>query len=152
MKRLSWIAVVALVASIAGCGQTSDNKGKGTPGKGADSSKATDSSKGTDPQGKALSVTGPGDTSIKQGGTTDVKVSIKRTGFTDPVKVTFTLPKGVTLDSKDTTIPKDATSGTFTLKAADDAPVTDKGEASVTAEGGDKKPEPARFNIKVIEK
>jgi len=145
MKRLALIAVVALVAGIAGCGQTTDNKGK-------DSNKPKDSSKGTDPQGKALSVTGPGDTSIKQGGTADVKVSIKRTGFTDPVKVTFTLPEGVTLESKDTTIPKDATSGTFTLKAADNAPVTSKGEASVTAEGGDKKPEPARFTIKVTEK
>jgi hypothetical protein len=98
-------------------------------------------------------VTGPGSASITQGKTTDVTVSIKRTGFTDAVKLSFgNLPKGVTVDSKDTTVPKDETKTTVTLKAADDADEVSDHKATVTAEGGGKKPEPATFTVKVVKK
>jgi uncharacterized membrane protein len=129
MTRLSFLLAAAFVAAgLSGCGQTTDSKGK------------------------ALSLTGPSDTSIKQGGTAEVTVSITRTGFTDPVKLTFDLPKGVTTKVKDLAIPKDETKIKVTLEAADDAEVTDKGAASVTAEGGDKKPDPAKFTIKITSK
>ena len=129
MTRLSFLLAASFVAAgLSGCGQATDSKGK------------------------ALSVTGPGDTSIKQGGTAEVTVSIKQTGFTDPVKLTFDLPKGVKTKEKDIVFPKDETKIKVTLVADDDAELTDKGAASVTAEGGGKKPDPAKFTIKITKK
>ncbi|MBY0227999.1 MAG: hypothetical protein K2W96_01835 [Gemmataceae bacterium] len=125
MTRVPFLAAFVLAVGLSGCGQTTDSKGK------------------------ALSVTGPGDTSIKQGGSAEVTVSITRTGFSDPVKITFDLPKGVKTKETDLAIPKDETKAKFTLMADKDAEVSDKNAASVTAEGGGKKPEPAKFNIKI---
>ncbi|MBY0228000.1 MAG: hypothetical protein K2W96_01840 [Gemmataceae bacterium] len=103
---------------------------------------------------KSLSVTAPASVSVTQGKVQTFRVSIKRTGFTDEVKLTFNLSdlKGVKLVEKDTTIAKDKNFGTFTLEAADDAAVTSKGVATVAAEGGGKKTEPAKFTVKVVEK
>ena len=58
---------------------------------------------------KSLSVTAPASVSVTQGKVKTFKVTIKRTGFTDEVKLTFNLSdlKGVKLVEKDTTIAKD---------------------------------------------
>jgi len=102
----------------------------------------------------SLSVTAPVSVSVKQGQTQTFSVSIKREGFTDPVKLIFDVSdvKGVSIVEKETVVPKDKTSATFTLKATDDATVTAKGVGTVAAEGGGRKTEGARFTIKVIEK
>lgn len=64
---------------------------------------------------------------ITQDKTDEVNVGVNRTEFNGPVEIEVKdLPKGVTLETKDLTIPEGKNSLTLTLKAAPDAPpVTD---------------------------
>jgi uncharacterized membrane protein len=93
--------------------------------------------KTTTPSGdKSLTLTKPGNHSIKQGDTTSVKVSISRKGFSDPIDVKFQgLPDGVTVQETDMTVPKNSDSATFNLKAKDDAKTGDHA-VTVDAHGG----------------
>jgi hypothetical protein len=89
--------------------------------------------------GQKITLSAPGNVDIKRGGTAEVKVSISRTNYNEPVKVEITnLPTGVSVETKDMTIAKDQSSGTFTLKARDDAELVTK-EATATVTGGDLK-------------
>jgi hypothetical protein len=88
------------------------------------------------PGGKSLTITKPSDQTIRAGKSDDVKVSITRKGFEDPVTVTFdNLPKGVTPVDETATIKAGESSGTFRFNAAPDAK-PDQKEVSVTAKGG----------------
>ncbi len=99
--------------------------------------------------GQKLTVSEPSNVDIKRGGTAEVKVSITRTNYNEVVKVSIdNLPTGVSVESKDLTIAKDQSSGTFTLKAKDDAELVTK-EATVSVTGGDLK---ATSNFKVTVK
>jgi uncharacterized membrane protein len=85
---------------------------------------------------KSLTLTKPGNHTIKLGDTTSVKVSISRKGFSDAVDVKFEgLPDGVTVEEKDMTVPKNSDSATFNLKAKDDAKAGDH-PVTVQASGG----------------
>jgi len=103
---------------------------------------------------KKLTLTAPMNTSIKQDGSTDVEVKIKREKFDDPVTIELSdLPDKVTTDDAKKTIAKDSTSATFTLKAAKDAPVNDGKEVKVTAKTDAlKTPTTSSFKLTVKEK
>jgi len=100
-------------------------------------------------EGKKLTLTAPADTSVKQGDTAKIKVSITREKFNDPVKLEFKdLPAGVSIMENDITISKDASSAEFNLKATSDAKLIDAHKVTVTASGADMKPE-ATFKVSV---
>ena len=70
---------------------------------------------------------------LKQGGKTDVKVSITRTnGFSGPVKLSLSLPPGtVGLSAADVTVPAESSEGVFTIQAAADAPESQPANLSI---------------------
>jgi uncharacterized membrane protein len=77
---------------------------------------------------RKLTLTAPGDTSIKPGETATITVAITRDKFN--------LPEGVSVMESDRTISKDATRAKLTLKAAAGAKPVDDHKVTVTASGG----------------
>ena len=134
MKWLSFVTAAVLVAS-AGCG---DDKKTEVKGEGAEK----------------LTLTAPGDTSIKQGSSEEIAVNIKREKFDDPVVIEFSdLPDGVTMDGGlKHTISKVDTKGAYKLTATDaaaaKAPQTVKVTASVA---GKKFSTESKFKVAVKE-
>jgi hypothetical protein len=117
MSKLMTLTIVGLVGLTltVGCRKTTTVEGTG---------------------GKKLSVTKPSSLTIKQGATEQVKITISRTNFTDPVDVKFEkLPPGVTVVEKTTQIVPSDTSATFTFKADDTAPVVTNHDATVSVTG-----------------
>jgi hypothetical protein len=132
MKWMTLVAVVGLVFGVIGCGETGKVKGTG---------------------GKELKVTAPSNTTIKQGDSKEVSVTIKRTGFEDPVDVEISdLPRGVTADATKKTAEKGSNSVKFTLKADDDANPEDGHKAKVSARALDMKEGPLEFTLNVKKK
>ena len=131
MKKLA-VCVVALSASMAllsGCKQSTSQVGD-----------------------KKLTLTKPSNVTIHRGGTEDLTIRIGREGFREKVKVGFSnLPKGVEVTNRDMEIAADQTSGTFTLKANDDAELVTK-EATVTVTGPDGLQASENFQVTVKEK
>jgi len=120
MKWLS-LAVALVLSAFLITGSMGCSKGGSSP---------------TGPGGSKLSVKAPGNTSINQGESADVEVSITREKMSDPVTVEFTdLPKGVTVEGEKT-IGKDHDKGKFPLKAAADAPPVDNHTVKVGGKGG----------------
>src|SRR5262249_35020777 len=76
---------------------------------------------------RKLSLTAMDGHSITQDKTVEFMVHVTRDNFKEPVTVEVRdLPKGVTLETKDLTLPADKSDLTLTLKAAPDAPpITD---------------------------
>ena len=132
MKWLSFAAAIVLVGTIGCSGEKKESPG----GAG----------------GEKLKLTGPGNTSIEQGESKKISVSIKREKFEDPVDLKFEdLPKGVTIEESDLKFEKGATKKEFTLKA--DAKATPvEGKAKVSASGAGEKAGPAEFTVTVKEK
>lgn len=133
MKRLvGLVFVFALVA--AGCEQR------------------TGTAPGTDPsKPKRLTITVPNPSqTITQDQTDEMMVNINRDNFKDPVTISVSdLPAGVTLETKDLTIPADKNNITLTLRAAANAaPVTDH-VFKIMAASGDVKTE---ANVKLTVK
>ncbi len=86
------------------------------------------------PAGTKLDLSKPSNQTITQGGSDKVAISIDRTGFADPVQVSFSnLPVGVTVDG--TSIPSADENKDFTLIADPTAPVANKQIVTVTAKG-----------------
>jgi len=134
MKRFSFcvagLLTVALLGGGVGC-----NKGE----------KHTVEGK----KGEKLTLKAPADTSVNQGDTTKIKVSITREKLNDPVKLEFKdLPAAVSIMENDMTIAKDATSAEFNLKAASDAKLVDGHKVAVIASAADLKVE-ANFKVSV---
>jgi len=100
-KVLAPLALAALV--FAGCNtQTSSSKGK---------------------DGKEFELKMPASVSVNQGETAELKVSVERKGFDEPVTVKFEkLPDGVTIE-EDGKFDKGVKEKTFTVKAKADAKV-----------------------------
>ena len=100
---------------------------------------------------KKLTVTAPGNTSIKQGESDKVTVKINREKFEDPVKVEFIdLPKGVSIEETDLSFEKGVTEKKFTMKV--DAGATPaEGKAKVVASSGTMKTKPAEFTVAIKE-
>jgi len=102
---------------------------------------------------KKLTLTQPSNVTIARGGNAEVTAKISRDGFRDPVTVTFSqLPPGVEAKDKDTKIAAEATSGTFTLHAKEDAPLVTNHEARITVTGPDNMTQTDTFKITVKEK
>jgi uncharacterized membrane protein len=98
---------------------------------------------------KKLTLSAPGNTTIKPGETATINVGISREKFNDPVALTFAgLPEGVTVMESDRTISKDATSAKLTLKATATAKPIEDHKVTVTASGGGLTQE-SNFNISV---
>jgi len=86
------------------------------------------------PAGTKLDLSKPSDQTITQGEANKVAISIDRTGFADPVQVSFTnLPAGVTVDGN--SIPSADENKDFSLVAAPTAPLVNKHIVTVTAKG-----------------
>lgn len=84
------------------------------------------------PAGTKLELTKPFDQTITQGESNKVAVSIDRTGFADPVQVSFSnLPVGVTVDGN--SIPSADEKKDFVLIAAPTATAVNKQIVTVTA-------------------
>jgi hypothetical protein len=102
---------------------------------------------------RKLTLNVPGKTSMAQGETETIKLSIDRDNFNDPVTVDFeNLPKGITIVETNRTIPASTEAIKFTLQAARDAsPVRDHG-VRVKASSGGLRTEPAEFKLDVEKK
>jgi hypothetical protein len=113
MNRLIALAFAIAMGGIFGCETKSGTAPSTDPGKPNAAHK--------------LSISAMDSHSITQDKTVEFMVDVTRTNFTEPVVIAVTdLPKGVTLDTKDLTVPSDKSRLTITLKAAPDAPpVTD---------------------------
>jgi hypothetical protein len=133
MKWMTLVVVVGLTAALVGCSGQS-----GTV---------------TGPGGKKLTLKTPTDTTLKQGDTRYVTVSITKTKFDEPVTVTLSdLPAGVTADETKKTIEKGQDSVKFTLKAANDAKPEKGQKVKVTAKSSDMSEGPLEFTLNVTEK
>jgi len=74
---------------------------------------------------RKLTIMASGDHTITQNETDDVILTVNRDNFKEDITIeVMDLPKGVTLDSKDMTIPADQNKITIRLKADADAPPT----------------------------
>jgi hypothetical protein len=113
MRRLIALSLVAGLLGAAGCETKSGTAPSTNPNKPGDTRK--------------LTIAVSGDHTITQGATDDVMINVTRSNHQDPVTIEVKdLPKGVSLDSQDLTVPADKNSITIRLKAAPDAmPVTD---------------------------
>jgi hypothetical protein len=110
MIRFAHIAIICGLLAAAGCGKT-----------------ATSSAPSKDPAkpstARKLSVKGPASQTVTQDRADEMTVSVDRDGFSGPVTIDFkNLPKGVTVETKDLTLPADKNSLKVTIKAAPDAP------------------------------
>jgi hypothetical protein len=133
MKKLMACSIVVVCClSLTGCPNLSTSQ----------SSKDNPQTKGKEGGDHVLKVKTNHDSyTLKQGETTDVKVTVTREpiSWDEDVRITFEkLPKGVTVTPVDGKISKASTDGTFTLSAASDAgEVSDQGTV-VDAKSGDK--------------
>jgi hypothetical protein len=117
MSKLMTMTIVGLIGLTltVGCRKTTTVEGTG---------------------GKKLSVTKPTSLTITQGATEQIKVTISRTNFTDPVEVKFDkLPPGLTVVETTTKIAPSDASAVFTFKADDTAPVVSNVDAVVNVTG-----------------
>jgi hypothetical protein len=132
MKWMTLVVCLGLVVGLVGCGEKGTVTGSG---------------------GKKLTLTAPAATTVKQGDSKDVTVTIKRTKFDEPVTVTLSdLPKGVTADESKKTIEKGQDSVKFTLTAADNANPEKGHKVKVTAKASDMTEGPLEFTLNVVKK
>lgn len=104
MKRLMFTAVALGLIGVFGCETKSGTAPSTNPNKPGETRK--------------LTLTVSGDHTITQGETDDVMIAVNRSNHKDDVTVEVKdLPTGVTLDSKDVTVPGDKNSITIRLKA-----------------------------------
>ena len=110
MIRFAHIAVICGLLAAVGCGKTATS-----------SAPSNDPAKPNTP--RKLSVKGPASQTVTQDRADEMTVSVDRDGFSGPVTISLkNLPKGVTVETKDLTLPADKNSLKVTVKAAPDAP------------------------------
>ena len=136
MKKL--IAVLALsVAGIVGCEKKSGTAPSVDPNQPGAVRK--------------LTIMASGDHTITQNETDDVKITVTRDNFKEAVTIEVTnLPTGISVDSKDMTIPADQNMITIRLKATADAPATK--DATFHIVGKSKDITSAAMNLKLTVK
>ena len=110
MIRFAHIAIICGLLAAVGCGKTATS-----------SAPSKDPVKPNTP--RKLSVKGPTGQSVTQDRADEMTISVDRDGFSGPVTIELkNLPKGVTVETKDLTLPADKNSLKVTVKAAPDAP------------------------------
>jgi hypothetical protein len=125
MTRFAHLAVVFGLLAAVGCGKTETST---APSK--------DAAKPNTP--RKLTVKAPGSQTVTQDRTDEMSVSVDRDGFSGPVTLELkNLPKGVTVETKDLTLPADKNSLTVTIKAAPDAPAVVDHVVQVVAKAKD---------------
>lgn len=103
--------------------------------------------------GAKLEVKSPGHQSLTQDKTDEMKVSVTRDNINGAVAIEVTdLPKGVTVDTKEMSIPEGKDSLAVTLKAAPDAPPVEDHVVKITAKGKDVKEAVTDFKLTVKKK
>lgn len=104
-------------------------------------------------KGKKLTLSKPADQTIRRGETNEVKISISRDGFRDPVTIKFEdLPAGVHLQDQTRQILSDDSSTTFTLRADPDTALTQDHVVRVTASAPDGLSTSEAFKLSVKDK
>ena len=125
MTRFAQVAVVCGLLAAVGCGKTETST---APSKNPDKPNSP----------RKLSVKAPSSQTVTQDRTDEMSVSVDRTGFSGPVMIELrNLPKGVTVETKDLTLPADKNSLTVTIKAAPDAPAVVDHAVQVVAKAKD---------------
>jgi hypothetical protein len=88
--------------------------------------------------------------SITQGGPNEVMVNVNRDNFKEPVELDVKdLPKGVTVETKEMTVPADKNTFTITLRAAADAPPVNDHEVHIHAKAKDIKDVMVKLKLSV---
>ncbi len=103
-----------------------------------------------DEKGRKLTLVGPAAQTLVRGETNRIVIAVARTGIDGPVEIKFDgLPTGVTVVESKPEIAADASTGTFTLHASNDAEVAAAKQATVTAVGPGGMSVSERFDISV---
>ncbi len=127
MTRLTCAAVAAASLALAGCNKEGTSTAPPKPSQTATHSSnahgtATHAANDQGAKNRKLSVTSPGNQNVTQDATTDFKVAIDRDNFDGPVTVALdSLPSGVSVVTKEMTIPAGQESVNVTLKAEPNA-------------------------------
>src|SRR3954471_12987092 len=125
MIRFAKFAVVCSLVAAAGCGKSETS-----------SAPSKDPAKPNTP--RKLTVKAPGGQTVTQDRADEMTVSVTRDGFSSPVTIELkNLPKGVTVETKDMTLPADKDSLKVTVKAAPDAPAVVDHVVQVLAKAAD---------------
>jgi folate-dependent tRNA-U54 methylase TrmFO/GidA len=139
MKRLLSLGVVAVVG-LTGCKEGVSK----APPTGVVPSNATRD------QARQLKIKTPGGQTVTQDTTDDMTVSIDRDNFAGPVTVELReLPKGITVTTKELTIPAGKDSVTVTIQAAPDAAPTDAHKVWAVAKAADMPEAKVDFDLTV---
>lgn len=111
---------------------------------------------GTDEGDTKLVVTGPANTTVRQGESATITVKVHREGFDADVELRFTgLLAGVRFKgdpTKGLKVPKGTTEATFTLEADLGAKPTKDHKAQLTANAGNLETPPIEFRLVVVGK
>jgi hypothetical protein len=103
------------------------------------------------PNKTKLTLNKPSDITVHRGQSQTITIKISRTNFQDPVTVSFdNLPQGVHVEDRDKKIGGQESTGTFTLRADDNAGLVENQEAKVTVTGPSemKATEPFKISVK----
>lgn len=129
MKKLIGAAVAASVVALAGCGKEGTSTAPPKP---------ESQPSGNANERRKLVVKAPGEQNVTRGQTTEFSVSIDRENFAGAVDIELrNLPSGVSMVTKDRTIPAGQDSLKFTIKAEADATVAEDHKVTVAAKAQD---------------
>jgi hypothetical protein len=99
---------------------------------------------------RKLTVNSPGEQAVKQNGTNELEVSIKRDNFEGPIKVELRdLPSGVEIVKQDMTIPAGKNSLKVTVRAKPEANVIEDHTVTVAAIPNEKDMKEALVSFKL---
>lgn len=130
MNRIYLAAVGVAVFALAGCGKEGTSTAPPKPDTQAPGEKPGEKRK--------LTVKAPGGQNVTRDMTTDFSVSVDRDNFAGAITIELRdLPKGVSVVTKEMTIPAGKDSLTVTVKAAPDAPVMENHVVRVSAKATD---------------
>jgi len=130
MNRIYLVAFGVTVFALAGCGKEATSTAPAKPGTQAPGDKPAEKRK--------LTVKAPGTQNVTQDKTTEFSVSVDRENFAGPIDIELRdLPKGVSIVTKEMTIPAGKDSVTVTVKAAPDATAMENHVVKVVAKAKD---------------
>ena len=142
MKSSYMILGAFAVFALAGCGKEATSTAPAKPG-----TQATGENSG---EKRKLTVKAPGTQNVTRDMTTEFSVSVDRDNFAGSIEIELRdLPKGVSIVTKEMTIPAGKDSVTVTVKAALDAPVIESHMVKVAAKAKDMPEAVTEFKLDV---